>query len=184
MKKCRLYISNLRGNRSIFYRIFFAADSMLRPLESLVWPCPLSMSVKCFSGAGLASVVRKCVPFSLTPYDVVVVHAGVNDASRGGDSFLSDFTASCEYARGALAHLFPDSRIVFSLLCLTSDPVINSRVAVANRLLRDLSLAGDLGLISNDNIRISDLTDTVHLNAAGTARLYGNILNFLRADAA
>ena len=108
----------------------------------------------------------------------------MNDASRGGDSFLSDFAASCEYARGALVHLFPDSRVVFSLLCLTSDPAVNSRVAVANQLLRDLSLAGDFSLVSNDNIRISDLTDTVHLNAAGTARLYRNFLNFLRADAA
>ena len=140
-------------------RVFFAADSMLRPL---VWPCPLSVSVKCFSGAGLASVVRKSVPFSSTPYDVVVIHAGVNDASRGGNSFLSDFT-SCEYALSALEHLFPDSRIVFSLLCLTSDPAVNSRVAVANQLLRDLSLTGDFSLISNDNIRISDLTDTIHL---------------------
>ena len=50
---------------------------------------------------------------------------------------------------------------------------------MANCLLRELSLTSGFELVSNDNIGLADLSDMVHLNAAGTARLYGNFLNFL-----
>ena len=107
----------------------------------------------------------------------------MHDASHGRDSFASDFASSCDFARLTLASRFAASRIVVSLPCLTSDPAVNARIAVADRQLRAMASAAGFGLISNDNIRISDLTDVVHLNAAGTARLYNNILNCLRANA-
>ena len=115
---------------------------------------------------------------------MVVIHAGVNDASRGRDSFSTAFQSSCDFAGRTLGASFPGSRVIVSLPCLTSDTDLNARVAVANQKLRELSRARGFGLISNDNVRITDLTDKVHLNAAGTARVYSNILNFLRADAA
>ena len=165
-------------------RVLVIGDSILRPLERLRWPAPFCVLVRCFSGAPLRTVVQRLLPFSSSQCDVVVLHAGVNDASRGGDSFSADFRASCDYARRALDACFGGRRVIVSLLCLTSDGAVNSRVALANQCLRDLALAQGWGVISNDNIRVTDLTDTVHLNAAGTARFYGNMLNFLRDDAA
>ena len=148
-----------------------------------MWPSPLRVLVRCFSGASLEAVVWRSLLFSSVSCNFVVIHAGVNDASHGRDSFASDFASSCDFARLTLASRFAASRIVISLLCLTSDLAVNARIAVANRQLRDMAFAAGFGLISNDNLRISDLTDVVHLNAAGTARLYNNILSYLRADA-
>ena len=108
----------------------------------------------------------------------------MHDASHGRDSFASDFASSCDFARLTLASRFAASRIVVSLPCLTSDPAVKARIAVADRQLRAMASAAGFGLISNDNVRISDLTDVVHLSAAGTARLYNDVLNYLCADAA
>ena len=67
-----------------------------------------------------------------------------------GVSFSSDF-ASCDFARLTLAFRFAASRIVISLPCLTSDPAVNARIAVANRQLRDMALAAGFGLVLKDN---------------------------------
>ena len=165
-------------------RVLIFADSMLRPLGRLSWPSPLRVLVRCFSGANLLAVVRRCCGFrSAGDFDVVIIHAGVNDASRGDASFSTSFASSCADVQTALTNRFPAGRVVLSLSCLTTDETINARVAVANQQMRDLSLAGGFGLVSNDNIRVTDLSDTVHLNAAGTARLYANYLNYLRGSA-
>ena len=165
-------------------RVLFLADSMLRPLEKLSWPSPLHVLVRCFSGAALRTVVGKCCAFaSADSFDLIILHAGVNDASRGAVTFATDFASACDFALVALRKRFSARKVVLSLPCLTTDGAVNARVAVANQLLRDLSLTSGFGLISNDNIRITDLADTVHLNAAGTARLYANFLNYLRVGA-
>ena len=164
-------------------RVLVFSDSMLRPLESLSWPAAYRIAVHCFSGAKLESVVGNCVKFYPTAFDTVVIHAGVNDASRGDDAFECVFGVSCKSARLRLRSCFPSSRIVLSLACVTALPLVNDRVAIANRLLRETAVSGDFGIISNDNIRFADLSDDVHLNAACTARIYGNILKFLRVDA-
>ena len=163
-------------------RVLLASDSMLRPLERLSWPAPFDVTARCFSGAGLETVVKKCLALSGSRFDVVVLHAGVNDAS-GGASLESDFRRSCDFAARALRARFSDARVVVSLACLSASEPVNVKVAVVNRLLREFALAQGFCLISNDNIRITDLTDVVHLNAAGTARIYGSFFNCLCVDA-
>ena len=165
-------------------RVLVFSDSMLCSLENLSWPAPLRVVVRCFSGAGLKSVVNHCLRFLPSAFDMALIHAGVNDASRGGDDFEDVFGSSCAYARVALKKRFPESRVAFSLACVTASAPVNARVVVVNRMLRETAASRGFGLLSNDNIRFADLNDTVHLNAAGTARLYNNILNFLRDDAA
>ena len=164
-------------------RVLVFSDSMLRPLEKLSWPSSFAVVVRCFSGASLMAVVRTCLKYFPSAFDMAVIHAAVNDASRGNESFESVFKASCDDARLKLRSRFPSSRIVLSLACVTALTAVNSRVAIANRLLRETAVSGGFGLISNDNIQFADLCDNVHLNAAGTARIYSNILNYLRADA-
>ena len=107
----------------------------------------------------------------------------MNDASRGGESFEGVFKAACESVRLKLRVRFPTSKVVLSLACVTALAPVNARVVIANRLLRESAASGGFGLISNDNIRFTDLSDNVHLNAAGTARIFNNLLNYLRADA-
>ena len=58
---------------------------------------------------------------------------------------------------------------------------MNLRVAVANRLFRDLSLDGRLRVVSSDNIRVSDLSDAVHLNAVGAAGLFNDFILHLHS---
>ena len=158
--------------------------------RAIAFICLIAFSTQRFNQTFLAfvlgsleAVVKKSLPFSSSSYDVVILHAGVNDASCGLDSFPAAFRSSCDFAGHALGAAFRGSQVVLSLPCLTSDSDVNARVAVANQQLRDLSLARGFGLISNDNIRITDLTDVVHLNAVGTARLYHNVLSYLRAVA-
>ena len=148
---------------------------MLRPFESLSWPAPFSVTVRCFSGGGLDLVIKKCLDLDVR-CDVLILHAGVNDASRGGASFAAAFSATCAFTLGALRARFSGAKVAISTVCLTRSDEINLRVAAANVCLRDMARSGSFALISNDNIRVTDLTDTVHLNAAGTARLYSNIL--------
>ena len=163
--------------------VLIVADSMFRPFERLTWPSPYRVTMRSISGATLATVVRRCVSFSPS-FRVVVIHAGVNDASRGSASLEHDFRAACESASGALVSRFPGARIAFSLACLSSSEPLNLKIAAVNSIVRDVSQAHGLAVISNDNIQFSDLTDTVHLNAVGTARLQRNVLDYLRVAAA
>ena len=52
----------------------------------------------------------------------------------------------------------------------------------ANAQLRKVALVEGWGIISNDNIRITELSDDVHLNTAGTAKLYHNILMSIKSS--
>ena len=103
---------------------------------------------------------------------------------NGGEDFEDTFGSSCANTCLALKSCFPSSRIAFSLACVSALSSLNAKIVIANKLLREVSASCGFGLISNDNLRFADLSDTVHLNAAGAARLYGNIINFLRDDAA
>ena len=154
-------------------------DSMLRPFQSLSWPAPFAVSVRCFSGATLDFLVRRCLLLT-SRCDILVLHGGVNDASRGGASFIDNFSSSCDSALRALKGVL-GVNVAISTICLTKSGEINLRVAAANECLRGVARSGPYALISNDNIRVTDLTDTVHLNAAGTARLYNNILQCLES---
>ena len=115
-------------------RVLFLSDSMLRPFEKLTWPAPLRVVVRCFSGAPLQGVVRtRCALGSAGSYDILVIHAGVNDACRGAETFAAGFASACVFTRVALLGRFPARKIVLSLPCLTTDVTIDARVAVANR---------------------------------------------------
>lgn len=72
-------------------------------------------------------------------------------------------------------------RVVCSTVCQSKSSVLNLRVAIANTILREHAGLGHWGLVSNDNIRFADLRDDVHLNAAGTARIFCNILQAFRS---
>ena len=145
------------------------------PFQVAVLACACAVpgqcvNVRCFSGAKLGTIIKKCLDLDVRS-DILILHAGVNDASRGGGaSFANDF------ALGALKACFSGAKVAVSTVCLTRSGEINLRVAAANERLRGLARSGSFALILNDNIRVTDLTDTVHLNAAGTARLFNNIL--------
>ena len=74
-------------------------------------------------------------------------------------------------ALGTLKARFSGAKVAISTICLTRSAELNLRMAATNERLRGLAWSGSSSLVSNNNIQITDLTDTVHLNAAGTARL-------------
>ena len=162
-------------------RVFIFSDSMLRPLRALAWPEPLGVVVRCFSGATLLQVLARCTPLSAMACDVVLLHAGVNDASRNVAAFDVGFAASCARLQEVLPTRFASARVVISTMCQTKSADMNLRVAAGNQMLREAALARGWSLMSNDNIQYDDLVDTVHLNASGTAKIFRNIVNTLKS---
>ena len=110
----------------------------------------------------------------------VILHGGVNDASSA-DFSEGDFAGSCTYASKALPAAFPNARILISTACVSRSQSLNKRILGVNKSLRVLSQNASFELVSNDNIMFGDLSDDVHLNGSGTARLFQNYVNALKA---
>ena len=167
---------------SVPLRVLVVSDSMLRPLASVRWPAPIRALVHPFSGATLGQVIAHALPLAHAECEVVLFHAGINNVSKyPAESFKGMFESECEYARGALEAFFPGRRIICSTLTVTRSPDLNSRVLQANTVLRGVASAAGWVVVSNDNVRVSDLTDQVHLNASGTARLFRNFIGALKS---
>ena len=166
-------------------RVFAFSGSMLRPFERLQWPSPLVVDVVAVSGAKLRAVVQQALrclsSASPASSDVLLFHAGVNDASRVSMDFEKHFRESCDFAARAFRGPLKGFRIVCSLVCQTRVGEINQRVAVANRLLRDAAERFGWRLISNDNVYFSDLSDDVHLNGSGVAKVFRNFVRALKS---
>ena len=163
------------------FRVLVVGDSVLRPLRDLSWPAPFMVLVRSLSGASLERAVSEAASFASSSPHALVLHAGVNDASRGGDGFREAFGRSCARLLSRVAPSFQGRSVLLSTVCPTKVADVNIRVGEANVLLRELALVQGWGVVSNDNIRSSDLLDNVHLNAGGIAKLHRNFLSSLRA---
>ena len=162
-------------------KILLIGDSVLRPLLRLTWPAPFRLLVRSFSGASFARCVEEALKLSFTGCQIVIVHGGVNDASRGSADFSKEFPSSASVACSRLASAFSSRAILLSSAWQSRNDEINVRIGQANQFFRDTASAKRWGLISNDNVRIFDLIDEVHLNASGTAKLHRNILMSLKS---
>ena len=163
-------------------RVLMVADSMFRPVSSLVWPRPFAVKVVCLSGKKLREIFMQLFYFlSLSHYDICLFHGGVNDVSKSGDEFEAGLRDACSFASAGFPSLFPHGTVFCSSVCQTRSTDLNDKVRQANTMLRSFSTENDWRYISHDNIRFSDLSDTVHLNAAGVAKLYRHITSALRS---
>ena len=173
-------VARLAPPRSI--SVLVAADSMFRPVQHLTWPSPFSVKVLCVSGGSLRSVLIQAFhQFSHSNFDVLVFHGGINDVSKSAGDFEACFQSVCDYASNAIPTFFPGKPVICSSVCQSKQTDLNQRVCVANELLRALSSARRWRFVSHDNIYYQDLSDDVHLNAAGVAKLYRSICVALRA---
>lgn len=159
------------------FKVLIYGDSLLRPLERLSWSAPFRVMVHCVSGLTLSRLVALLPGIDSHGYHAILLHAAVNDASGGGPDFEEKFSASCD-ALGRLSGRLRGCSVLLSTACVSRVDSINARVCFANGRLRDLARSRGWAIVSNDNVRVQDLSDNVHLNASGTARLR---LNFLRA---
>ena len=162
-------------------KVIISGDSVLRPLKSLSWPAPFQVVVRSISGATFARCAVEAANFALSGCQIVIIHGAVNDASKGSDNFLECFSASASRACVQLASTFSQHAVILSTACQSRSDDINIRIGQANKIIRDTALAKRWGLISNDNIRIFDLSDNVHLNTSGVAKLHRNILMCLKS---
>ena len=166
---------------SVLVRVLVVADSMFRPFASLVWSAPFSVKSVSISGASLTAVVnRACILLSAGSFDVLLFHAGINDVSRAGVDFASEFRSACASAVASLAS-FSSTKIFCSGICQTKSSALNVRVRSANDLLRSVSEASGWHFVSNDYIHYQDLSDEVHLNAAGVAKFFRRLSFTLRS---
>ena len=161
-------------------RVLISGDSVLRVFSSLSWPMPFRVETVASSGARLRRVVDAAVRRSIPPFDILVIHAGVNDASKP-DFSEAAFEQSCAYAEESLCGVSPVCSVLISLACVSRSPSLNKRVLSVNKLLRQLASRAHFAVVSNDNIMHGDLSDDVHLNGAGAARLFQNFLSALKA---
>ena len=161
-------------------KVLILGDSILRPLQQLSWPAPFHVLVLSVSGLTLSRLAASPSSFESAGVRAVLVHAAVNDASKDGPEFEENFSSSCA-ALGRVALHHPGRAFLLSTACVTRDDSINKRVCFANKTLRELALQHGWAVVSNDNIGVRDLSDTVHLNASGAARLHRNIFHALKA---
>jgi hypothetical protein len=164
------------------FRVLLVADSMLRPLEGFKWPSPFEVFLFCFSGGKLQDILKNMFRLSArSSFSVCVFHGGVNDASRFSDDlFSSHFKSVCDFASSGISSFSSSSKIICSSICQTRSPSINIRVGVANSLLREAATALGWLFSSNDAIIFSDLSDEVHLNASGIAKLQRRLFYSMR----
>ena len=161
--------------------VVISGDSVLRPLQALKWPAPFRVLVRSISGATLECAAMEALKFSASQCKVLILHAAVNDASKSGADFEEKFPAVCSRACSLISSKFGGRAVLLSTACQSRQSDLNIKIGVANRQLRVQAKSLHWGLISNDNIRYPDLSDNVHLNAAGTAKLHRNILQALKA---
>lgn len=158
-------------------------DSMLRPFEHLSWPSHLNVVVQPLSGAGFGKVVERSLAFSYSLVSVIVIHGRVNDASKASGDLAASFAGTCSNALRALSASFAGRKVAISMACMTKSDKVNLSVANVNKQLRLLARGGCFFLLSNNNVRFSNLSDTVHLNAAGTANFFHNVLKGIESAA-
>ena len=161
--------------------VLIVGDSVLRPLLRLSWPAPFQVLVRSFSGATFARCVDEAAKFSSSKFKIVIVHGGVNDASRGAADFKEKFPALAKSSCARLSSAFAGRAVLLSTACQSRSAEMNIKIGYANQVFRDTAQARRWGLISNDNVHTFDLIDNVHLNAAGTAKLHRNILMSLKS---
>ena len=158
--------------------------SMLRPFEGLRWPSPFVVDVVALSGAMLRAVVQHALrrlASSSSASGFILFHAGVNDASKVALDFEEHFRRSCDFAARAFSGPLSRFKVVCSLVSRTRIGDVNQRVRVANQLLREFAEGNGWHVISNDNIHFSDLSDDVHLNGSGVAKVFRNYLHFFKS---
>ena len=181
--RCRFPAAPLQPPAPVPSPIFvvIAGDSVLRPLQALRWPAPFRVLVRSISGATLECAAKEAEKFSASQCKVLILHAAVNDASKSGSNFEEEFPAVCNRVCSRISSAFGGRAVLLSTACQSRQSDLNIKIGVANKQLRAQAKALHWGLISNDNIRYSDLSDNVHLNTAGTAKLHRNIPQMLKA---
>ena len=163
-------------------RVLMVADSIFRPFADLVWPRPFAVEVVFLSGGKLMAILFEIFRrLTSSPFDICLFHGGVNDVSKSGDEFEVAFREVCSYAAAGFPSLFPGGTVFCSSVCQTRRSALNVKVCLANTVLRSFSSVNGWRFISHDNIHFSDLSDDVHLNAAGVAKLYRHITTALRS---
>ena len=126
-------------------------------------------------------MLHKLFNRSSPPPDACLVHGGMNDASRASvESFTSDFTDVCAWAKVSIPLFCGSPLIVFSSLIQTQDAALNIKVATANAVLRSLCESMGWVYCSNDTIMQHNLHDTVHLGVSGVAKLHRRVIYVLR----
>ena len=163
-------------------KVLVVSDSMFRPFGSLLWPRPFDVKLICLSGARLHRVLLEC--FQVLPsarFDVVLFHGGINDVSKDGAKLEVSLRRSCVLASESFPAFLSSKKILCSSVCQTRSSALNIHVAAANMILRSFSSSNGWSFVSHDNVRFSDLSDTVHLSATGVVKVYRRICSALRS---
>ena len=162
------------------HRVLIIADSMLRPLERLVWPVPFNVTIRCLSGGRLREIVFELLrAISSGAFDACVVHGGVNDISRNMPSPAAALDeASCHAVNMISAHCRLPT--IISTVCQTRRSDLNVGVARLNGALRQAAASKGWVIASHDNVVFSDLKDDVHLKPSGVVKVFRSLHHSLR----
>ena len=182
-----MYMSCPASNRSM--RFLGVGDSMIRFLSrSVFFSSPMS-TIKSLGGALVHEVnhLLKCGLEEIRP-GLIFVHTGVNNLSKNY-LYKSEFQQiqSTLFEMGALENTisqytetFSGVQVIFSSVTATKDGDINARALIINEQIKECCARRRWHFMDNNDIDVTHLRDTVHLNSVGETILAQRLKDTIR----
>jgi hypothetical protein len=156
--------------------VVVVGDSIIKVLVPVKWPLSLRVHVKPRGGEEFVASLSRAAAFARDCHpNVIVLHSGINDLSRGPIDASKEILRVFTTHGAPLRKMYPQCAFVLSSICQTRNPFLNVRVAATNRALA--ALCDDHGWVfsSNDAIQQFDLRDEIHLTNSGSVKLQRRI---------
>jgi lysophospholipase L1-like esterase len=156
-------------------------DSMIKHMNKKRLQNGLSHNIKLktFPGATAADMAHYVKPALMAKPDVVILHVGTNDIKNNSPEKVVQ--SICNLGKGIRKQQNKIDLILSSIITRNDDPSLATKVTKCNKLLNDLCIEQNWGLVDNSNIDKYQLNSyCLHLNTKGSASLAKNIKNYLK----
>ena len=153
-------------------------DSMVNGIQEKGMNKDSNMIIKIrkYPGASSTDILDHIKPNLRKDPDQILIHAGTNDLTSD-QNYLKNVKKIVKLVRETCK----DTKLCFSsLICCTDVPDIDEKVIKTNTNLENYCNQQNIGFISNNNIKKSDLNARgLHLYERGSSKLAKNILDYL-----
>ena len=159
-------------------RVEILGDSMVNGIQekSMNKDSNMIIKIRKYPGASSTDVLDHIKPSLRKDPDQILIHAGTNDLTND-KNYLKNVKKIVKLVRETCK----DTKLCFSsLICRTDVPDIDEKVIKTNTNLENYCNQQNIGFISNNNIKKSDLNARgLHLHERGSSKLAKNFLDYL-----
>ena len=159
-------------------RVEILGDSMVNGTQEKGMNKDSNMIIKIrkYPGASSTDILDHIKPSLRKDPDQMLIHAGTNDLTND-QNYLKNVKKIVKLVRESCK----DTKLCFSsLICRTDVPDIDEKVIKTNTNLENYCNQQNIGFISNNNIKKSDLNARgLHLNERGSSNLAKTFLDYL-----